>query len=148
LCLAFAFGIMGCDTQPCSDSDGVQLNAGFYEVENMVSTSVALSSLKVYAADTTAGQLSGVLYSGAKGMSLPLSAVADTATFILKYDSVTFDTLSLFYTKELKLVSHECGFDFFFELTGADITRNKADSVWIRKATVEYGTLENIKLFY
>ncbi len=141
--------LVSCEQPPCSDSDGVQLNAGFYKSNGISVKDTAIKKLTtmILNQDETA-QLSKILSDNYKMIYLPLSKTSDTSVFILKFDTIGIDTLTFHYTRELKLISHECGFDFFFELSGAETTTHVIDSLWIRKAYVEYGEQENVKIFF
>jgi len=138
-----------CDQPPCADSDGVQLNAGFYQANGISVKDTAIKNLTTWilGQDETAS-LSKIMSDNYKIMYLPLSKTSDTSVFVLNFDTLGTDTLTLHYTRELKLISHECGFDFFFELSRAKTTTHVIDSVWIRKAYVEYGEQENVKIFF
>jgi hypothetical protein len=137
-----------CDKPPCDDSDGVQANLGFYKVQKYVYKDTTFKNLEVVTLDNPSEPLKYVLSSTAKSIYLPLSKMSDTSIFILKFNAISWDTISFYYNKELKLESHECGFDFFFHLTKVVSTNHMIDSVWIRKELIEYGTKENVKIFF
>lgn len=140
--------IYSCDAPPCEDSDGVQVNIGFYHFDGKALQDTLIDSLNI-----TLKNDSLFLYlDGTKqktgSVSLPLSMISDSSSFILQYDSVAYDTITFRYTQFLKLESHECGFVNFFNITGIETTTNRIDSIWIRKDLVEYGTEENIKIYF
>lgn len=147
--LLIILAFIACEIVPCSDSDGVQLNAGFYASNGLSVSDTSIKILRPYAliqSDTVF--LEDMLSSDYQMVFLPFSKTSDTSCFVFSFDSLGCDTLMFIYTKTLKLESHECGFDFFYNLTGASTTTHVIDSVWIRKANVEYGEEENLKIFF
>jgi hypothetical protein len=140
---------LSCEQAPCSDSDGVQMNAGFYKRTDGALKDTALTKMTPFileAGDTI--RIKEMFSSDKKMIFLPLSKTKDTSVFVFQFDSIQFDTLYFYHTKTLKLESHQCGFDFFYEITGSETTIQVIDSVWIRKANVGYGEQENVKIFF
>lgn len=146
--LAIGFCI-SCEKEPCPDSDGVQLYAGFYRVAESVVKDTSMTKLIVFIwenGDTT--RLSSSLSTNRRMAYLPLSKTSDTSSFIFQFDSIQSDTINIYHTRTLRLLSHECGFDFFYDITRAASTNHQVDSVWVRNANVGYGEQENIKIFF
>jgi hypothetical protein len=137
-----------CDAPPCEDSDGVQVNVGFYHFDGKSLQDKAIDSLRIYLRNDSSTLYFDGMNTPTNKVTLPLSMVADSSTFIFRFDSVATDTLTFRYTQYLKLVSHQCGFVNFFNITGYKTTTNRIDSVWVRKNLVEYGTEENIKIYF
>jgi hypothetical protein len=58
------------------------------------------------------------------------------------------ETLIFSYTRELEMVSPECGFSYIIKLDSLWSTTNIIDSIFIQKTTIERGSNEdNIKIF-
>jgi len=137
-----------CDAPPCEDSDGVKANLGFYSFEGNVLQDKLIDSLCILLKNDS----STLFFDGTKletgSIALPLSTIADSSTFIFKFGSASTDTLTFRYTQYLKLISHECGFACYFNITSYETTNNQIDSVWIRKDLIEYGDEENIKIYF
>jgi hypothetical protein len=154
--------IYACDAPPCDDADGVQVNLGFYYFDGNTLQDTLIDSMNVflYKEESTTDTLNSsiekdflVAYSyktqgNTQSLSLPLSMIVDSSTFIFEFDSCCFDTLTLWYSQYLHMESHECGFVNFYNIKSYKITTNRIDSIWIRKDLVEYGDEENIKIYY
>jgi hypothetical protein len=126
----------------------VKANLGFYHFDGIILRDTLVDSLNVYLkSDSTSLYYNG-LNEETDSIALPLSMNADSSTFIFQFDSLVRDTITFRYKQYLKLVSHECGFVNFFNITGCTTTTHRIDSVWIRKDLVEYGKDENIKIYF
>ena len=138
---------MSCEELPCEDSNGVQVNLGFYQFDgrSLADTTIDTLTLQLYnEIDTPYTDF----YTQIQTLSFPLSQIADTSTVIFMYKDSVFDTLVFHYDKTLLLENHKCGFDYFFEINKITSTSNRMDSVWIRKNLVEYGDEENVKVYF
>jgi len=140
--------IYSCDAPPCEDSNGVLLNIGFYHFNGTSLKDTLIDSLNITLKNDSATLFLNGTKKKTGNVALPLSMIADSSTFIFQFDSVAYDTLTIRYNQYLKLVSHQCGFVNFFNITSYENTTNRIDSVWIRKDLVEYGTEENIKIYF
>ncbi|HNW50253.1 MAG TPA: DUF6452 family protein [Prolixibacteraceae bacterium] len=137
-----------CTNPPCENTAGVKVNLGFYHFNGKTLKDTLIDSLSIYLVNG-----SSTLYrNGTEGeidtISLPLSIVNDSSAFVFQFRSKERDTLTFRYTQYLKLVSHECGFVTYYNITGCETTRHQIDSVWVRKDLVEYGDDENIKIYF
>ena len=132
---------------PCLEYDGVQLNSGFYKIENAIVQDTTIDSLIVYPLNSETAYYNGIARRPS-GLSFPLQVDNDTTSYVLNLDSLVYDTITFIYTRELVLESHECGFETFFHLQELRYTCNRIDSVWIRKELVEYGEVENVKISF
>ncbi len=138
---------LSCDVLPCLEYDGVQLNAGFYKIENEIVEDTLIDSLIIYPLNSEDAYYNGSTRKS-KSISLPLGVNSDTTSYVLFLDSISYDTITFIYARQLQLISHECGFEHFFNLEEIRYTCNKIDSVWIRKDLVEYGEVENVKISF
>ncbi|MCF8360326.1 MAG: hypothetical protein K9H26_16350 [Prolixibacteraceae bacterium] len=149
---AFVFSVLlasffACETPRC-EYEGVYMNCGFYYFDGSELTDTLFNSLDVFASANTDSSLLNETGSAVGAVQLPLSMIDDSSMFIFRFDSLSSDTLVFYHTKNLHLVSHECGFVHFFEISGAEYTHNNVDSLWIRKSLIEYGEEENIKIYF
>jgi hypothetical protein len=140
--------IYSCDAPPCEDSDGVMVNIGFYQFDGKALKDTLIDSLNIFLKNDSLTHFWDGTKIKTDSVDLPLSMLTDSSTFIFRFDSSVNDTITFRYTQYLKLVSHECGFANFFNITGCETTTNRIDSVWIRKDLVEYGNEENVKIYF
>lgn len=140
--------IYSCEAPPCADSYGVRVNVGFYHFDGNALKDTLIDSLKIYLKNDSSTLFFNGMTTRTDSIALPLSMLADSSTFVFQFDSLATDTLTFKYTQYLKLVSHECGFVNFFNITSLETTNHRIDSVWVRKTLVEYGTNENIKIYF
>jgi hypothetical protein len=140
--------IYSCDAPPCEDSNGVKVNIGFYHFNGTSLKDTLIDSLNITLKNDSATLFLNGTKTKTGNVAFPLSMIADSSTFVFQFDSIAYDTLTIRYTQYLKLVSHQCGFVNFFNITSYKNTTNRIDSLWIRKDLVEYGTEENIKIYF
>jgi hypothetical protein len=140
--------IYSCDTPPCEDSNGVKVNIGFYHFNGTSLKDTLIDSLNITLKNDSATLFLNGTKTKTGSVALPLSMNADSSSFIFQFDSISYDTITIRYSHYLKLVSHQCGFVDFFDITSYKNTTNRIDSLWIRKDLVEYGTKENIKIYF
>lgn len=138
---------VSCDVLPCTEYDGVQLNAGFYKINNRVVEDTTIDSLIIYPLNSDTVSYNGVT-KNTGSISMSLNVDNDTTGYVLFLDSISYDTITFICARELNLESHECGFEYFFYLQEIRYTCNRIDSVWIRKDLVEYGKVENVKISF
>jgi hypothetical protein len=149
LIIGFVAYLFSCEAPPpCADANGVQANLGFYHYAETSLNDTLIDSLVVY----TIKDKKTPYYDGTKTkvdtIALPLSMLNDTSVYIFHFGTDGTDTLEFYYTQYTRLVTHECGFINFYNLTGIKTTHNLIDSVWIRKELVEYGNEENVKIYF
>lgn len=143
--LAVVF-LLACQTAPPCEYDEVTLKASFYKVRQSALKDTTFTALSVYiGADTLTPLFKNKTV---KALQLPLSMLADSSVFLFRYDSITFDTLIIKHTFDLKLVSHECGFVGFFNIQEATSSKSKIDSIRIPNKLVDYGIQENIRIHF
>lgn len=139
--------LWSCDELPCPDSNGVNLNLGFYTFDGRILADTTIDTINVillnHPEDPHSEELTRVQH-----FSFPLSMIADSSTMILTYKDAVSDTITFYYEKLLTLESHKCGFDNFFDINDIKASNNRLDSVWISKDLVEYGEEENIKIYF
>jgi hypothetical protein len=140
--------IYSCEAPPCEDTNGVKAKLGFYHFDGNALKDTLIDSVNIYLKNDSLTHFFNGTKTKTGSISLPLSMITDSSTFIFKFGSSATDTLTFRYTQYLKLVSHQCGFVNFFTITNYKTTTNRIDSVWVRKDLVEYGTEENVKIYF
>lgn len=138
---------MACDELPCEDTDGVQVNLGFYKIDGSLLSDTTIDTLTLQLYNEIDSPYTESFFN-TQTLSFPLSQLADTSTIIFMYKDSVYDTLIFRYEKSLILENHKCGFETFFEISNITTTSNRLDSVWVRKNLVEYGDEENVKLYF
>jgi len=141
--------LFSCETPPpCEDANGVQANLGFYYYSETTLNDTLIDSLVVYALNEDLVLFFDGTQTRNQTIALPLSMISDTSIFIFQFGKDGTDTLEFRYTQYTKLISHECGFVNYFDISEIITTHNLIDSVWVRKELVEYGDEENVKIYF
>lgn len=148
LLVACLTAFVACAELPCSETGGVNLNAGFYSYDGVVLTDTLIPNLIMHFGQEEETIYSDTLKGKVQSIQFPLSMITDSSVVIFEFNNSKSDTLIFHYNTTLHLESHECGFVNFFEITSIDATNNQIDSVWISKNMVEYGDVENIKIYF
>jgi hypothetical protein len=138
--------LVACQTAPPCEYDEVTLKANFYKVKQSVLKDTTFAALSVYIGTDTLEPL--FKNKAVNAVQLPLSMQADSSVFLFRYDSISFDTLIIKHTFDLKLVSHECGFVGFFNIEEVLTSNTKIDSIRIPKKLVDYDIQENIRIHF
>ncbi len=137
-----------CEELPCEYSDGVLLNAGFFHLEGSNITKASIDSFSLILLNSAEGFYEEKFINEVDTLSFPLSIIDSTTTIVLKYKNNLADTLIFKHTNNLLLINHECGFETFFNIDTVITSDNLIESVWISNATVNYGSFENIKIYF
>lgn len=137
-----------CEELPCTHTDGVKLNAGFFTIDNSILREVSFDSLTMYLANNIEDPYFEEHIRPLNKLAIPLSINSDTTTLVLKYKDKTADTIVFHYQRSVVLINHQCGFDTFFQLDTITSTHYKIESIWISKETIDYGKAENIKIYF
>lgn len=137
-----------CEELPCPNNNGIQVNMGIYKIENNRINEYPIDSFRIeylFVTDTTYTEY---YKQNTQTISLPLSQLSDTSGFVIKYKNSLHDTIMFISERTVKLISHECGFDTFFELKNINTTSNFLDSAWIKRETIDYESRENVLLYF
>jgi hypothetical protein len=137
-----------CEELPCANSEGVNVNAGFFTIDGTILREVQIDSLTVFLYNDTYAPFGKEYFQPLNKLAIPLSINNDTTTVVFKYKDGTADTLNFYYERSVVLISHQCGFETFFQLDTITSTQHKIESVWISKETIDYGKAENIKIYF
>ncbi len=93
----------------------------------------------VFTAITLGGDKSFQYTTPSASFTLSLSPVADSCVWLLTPDSTgtsATDTLTFYYSREVKFISNACGFTTFFQLDSAHTTRNNITGITINNTSV------------
>ena len=137
--------ITACESDaPCSDNVVSRVNAGLYTLIEGEEVSLAVDQLSIHGISRPDSVLQG---SNISEFVFPLSMQAESNSFIITADTLT-DTLELFYTTKLAMISVQCGFTTNFEIQSLSFTKNFIDSISIVKSNVDLTDEENLKIFH
>ncbi|TVQ12290.1 MAG: hypothetical protein EA361_11460 [Bacteroidetes bacterium] len=138
----------------CEDVATVPVRIGFYAVDTVKDTPAPLSISKI---SIFGLGKDSVIYDNRDNVSqveLPLDSTLDSCAFIFRVtnpnDTILFfadDTLWFIYNRLPNLISMECGFTTFYELSHVRHSRNWIDSVAIDDANITNSLNEHIKIF-
>ena len=141
-CLLF----FSCESdESCEQSTVSVLNAGFYTVVDSLPISASVGNFTVYGI----GRADSLIYDQASSVGsfgLPLSPSCDTTGFVLTMGTET-DTIIFLYSRELHLLSLECGFTTYYYIERINNTSNTIDSVSVVNEKVTTGDDENIQIY-
>ncbi len=141
-CLLF----FSCESEEsCEQSTVSVLNAGFYSIPDSLPESTSVDNLTVYGI----GRADSLIYDQASSVGsfvLPLSPSCDTTGFVLTLGAVT-DTIRFLYSRELHMLSMECGFATYYYIERINNTTNTIDSVSVVNEKVTTGDDENIQIY-
>ncbi len=142
LCLMF----YSCESEKkCELSTVSILNAGFYSVPDSIPEAVFVDDLTIYGI----GREDSLIYDQASSVGsfvLPLSPSCDTTGFVFTLGADT-DTIIFLYSRELHLLSMECGFTTYYYIERIDNTSNVIDSISVVNEKVTTGDDENIQIY-
>ncbi len=139
-----AVTLYGCSPDACYEDVESAVRATLFLSESGVN--VAPDTLSVRGYDSELPYLYENM-PGKKEISLPLNPSAQASQFVITIEGIK-DTLTLEYSSFPKLISAECGYSFFHELTGLYSTKNIIDTVIIRNRDITTLYEENIRIFY
>lgn len=141
-CLLF----VSCESEKSCEQPTVSLlNAGFYSVQDSIHEAASVDSFTVYGI----GRADSLLYDQANSVvsfDLSLSPSSDTTGFVLSLGTKT-DTVIFLYSRELHLLSMECGFVTYYYIESIKNTSNAIDSVKVVNKKVTTGDEENIQIY-
>lgn len=137
----------------CEDVATVPVRMGFYEVDTASTTPVKISldSLTLFGLGRDS-----IIYNNQLNVSqveFPLNSITDSCAYILRMPDVEglsvlpYDTLWFFYRRIPNLISMDCGFVTFYDLTSVSYTTNHIDSLVIEDSNVSNSIDEHIKIF-
>ncbi len=133
------------DDQVCEDVTANDLRIGFYETGEGGQAWTVIDSLREGSPDRPDEDIFEKIYS-VSSLELPLNPSEDTSRFLLDFFTHT-DTMTVSYRREKQLISVECGFTMFFEITGVSHTSNRITSISIPVDYVTNNLDEHFKVY-
>lgn len=124
----------------CDDDNNSTMVAKFMTMEDELPADSTVSSLTVYG--IREGQPDSLIYNdqpSVNAFELPLDPHHDYSRFVLQVDTLT-DTLELMHTKELYMISYDCGFGNLFTLDNVGYRTGMIKSAEIKDENVDAET--------
>lgn len=143
--LVLAFVCLSCNiNRPCDEQVRFPVNTGFYNISDEEMRDTILEDITVYGI----GREDSLLYDQdtTNAINFRLSPYDDTTKIVIVYGTV-HDTLTFYYSRELRMISPECGFAFLFDIKELSNTRNFIDSVSLINPTLEEIETEHLQIF-
>ena len=144
--MGFCLMFFSCESdESCEQSTASVLNAGFYTIVDSIPKLKKINDFTVYGISRE----DSLIYDQASSVGsfdLPLSPNCDTTGFVFTMGTET-DTIIFLYSRELHLLSMECGFTTFYYIEKINNTTNTIDSVSVINKKVTTGDDENIQIF-
>jgi len=113
------FLMINCSDDQCNQTTESILKTRMYVTDTSLISGKFLNSMSVFAPEWTDSIHNASSSSDSTDFSLYLSPYSDTTTFILTSKSI-LDTVHLFYSRKLILLSQECGFVTHFNIFTLD----------------------------
>lgn len=145
LCIALlSILFIQCSSQNCGSELNPTTEIGFFtlaskDTEEEIAVSIdqfSISSLNRNEGDSTLIIENEKIFS----LNIPLNTHLDSSKYLIKIDTI-FDTLTIFYDREIYSRSTDCEFTMNFELKDIEYSKNKLKDVRIDNAIIE--ELEN-----
>ncbi len=133
------------DDEVCEEVTANPLRIAFYLSGQEDETRAPVDSLTVYAT----GRPDDRIYDRESGVSLievPLNPNDNTSEFVLSFEH-TNDTITLDYRHDVHLISVECGFTMFYDITDVRYSANQLVSLSITNNRVTNTFDEHIQVF-
>lgn len=141
----FIFNLIACSENDCSL--GGRPSARFAFIDSRTNTRVSLfDSLTVTALETDSILLNRL--KGIDHITLPLSYVSDTTTFILHYSRFLRDTIEVFHENYPHFISIDCGINMFYHLKKVDNTSILIDSIRLVNPDIDDNEKDNYRIYY
>jgi hypothetical protein len=155
----------------CDQEKQSHFNIGFYTHKNGEVKDSLIDNFTLNGIDRPDSLPDSILYNAVNNINrilLPPAPNQDYCDFVLFFDSIPeihtintvvppvdtviyiaiYDTISLRYTRKLRLISPECGFTNDYKLEQITTSHNAIDSASIIKQEITSGYEENIKIFF
>lgn len=130
--------------RPCDEQIRFPVNTGFYYITDEVLKDTILEDITVFGI----GREDSLLYDQdtTNAISFRLSPYVDTTEIVIVFGPL-YDTLTFNYSRELRMVSPECGFAFLFDIKELSNTSNFIDSVSLIDPKLEEIETEHLQIF-
>ncbi len=141
----FILTLTGCSENDCSL--GGRPSARFAFIDSRTNTRVSLfDSLTVTALGTDSILLNRL--KGIDHITLPLSYVGDTTTFVLHYSRFLRDTIEVFHENYPHFISIDCGVSMFYHLKDVNNTSILIDSIRLVNSDINDNEKDNYRIYY
>jgi hypothetical protein len=145
VCIFFLSGIYSCiGDDACKSNRVVGLNISFLTPGALKPHDTIIKNLSLYGVGSSLLMLDS---KDASNLSIPLDATSDSIALVM-VTSQGYDTLLVKYSREVYLLSVECGFITRFHLKDVAISGASADSAVIENPIVVPDGPENISIYY
>jgi len=135
--------IWGCSSQTCDVPTDSMVNMTFRITDEEANS--AVDSITVFGI----GMEDETIYDTVtvKVIKLPLNPADESVQFLIRRGSLD-DTLSITYDFEIRFISKECGYTFFYYITKIDFTTNWIKNTVIINPDISPGDEENLRTFH
>ena len=136
---------LSCDiNRPCDEQVLFPANTGFYYITDVEVKDTILEDITVFGI----GREDSLLYEQdtTNAINFRLSPFVDTTGIVIVYGPL-YDTLTFYYSRELRMVSPECGFAILFDIEKLSNTSNFIDSVSLIDPKLEGIETEHLQIF-
>jgi len=130
--------------RPCDEQVRFPVNTGFYYISDEELKDTILEDITVFGI----GREDSLLYDQdtINAISFRLSPYVDTTEIVIVFGPL-YDTLTFYYSRELRMVSPECGFAFLFDIKELSNTKNFIDSISLIDPKLEEIETEHLQIF-
>jgi len=145
LFFVFAVVFLSCNiNRPCDEQIRFPVNSSFYSYYDEELRDTILENITVYGI----GREDSLLYDmdTTSLVSYRLSPYIDTTEIVIVFGTL-YDTLSFYYSRELRMISPECGFAFLFDIREISNTTNFIDSISLIDPKLEEIEAEHLQIF-
>lgn len=144
--IVFIFPGISCTKESCDQDTGVLMNTGFYSSQaEEDDETINIDSLDIYALNVP----DSLIYSMVtlSKVSLPLNPSSPDCAFVI-VNGGRADTIEVFYSSRLELLSMACGYIYFHEIEEIRHTANDISYINIINKSVNPGEQENIQIYF
>ena len=130
--------------RPCDEQVRFPVNTGFYYIIDEEAIDTILEDITVFGI----GREDSLLYDQdtTNFISFRPSPYVDITEIVIVYGPL-YDTLTFNYSRELRMISPECGFAFLFDIKELNNTSNFIDSVSLIDPKLEGIETEHLQIF-
>ena len=159
--LSVVFIVVSCeDTTSCNSSDYTNVKIKFQQTKKGVAIDTVLNNFSIYGLNTLKGDSFLYKKKSALNISLPLSGRTDSVGYVFVLMKITpnssindtsylRDTLYFYYTREVQLLSTNCGFTTKFTLDSLGLRGiNAINPLEGVSKTIDNLTETNVKIFF
>ena len=135
--------LWGCSSGSCEQPTESQVNMTFRLTDKEINS--AVDSITVFGIGMENESIYDTVTT--KVISLPLNPPSGSVQFVVRKGSVD-DTVTISYTGEIRFISKECGYAFFYKITSTDHSTNWISNTVIINPDISPGDEENLRTFH